>query len=221
MRNLNNYSINFNGGYRFRNMPSEAKAKIPEINNKWKQVFYDFENKGDVFLVTRDKLDSKVADFIKENNLEFEFFPQISTKSGLDTEEPEKLTILLKELNTKPITTLTQLRKAIHKQIINTKIFKTSPDYSFNILKTLHISPENLELEIAHGIITFNDKEFRRKIHISRPKNRVHYVLVEPYSSAEGSRRFAINSDGKFIESFNTPDKIIEFYKGFRKSALK
>ena len=215
------YTVNFTGGYRFRNMPLEAKSKLPEISNKWKQVFYDFENIGDVFLVTRDKLDTKVFKFIKENKLNFEYYPQITTKSGLDTEEPQKLSQLINNLNVKPITTLSQLSNSIHKQIASKKVEENALEYSDKILKTLHIDTRNLEQKIANGIVILNDKEFERKIHISRPKKGIHYVLIEPYSPTISSSRYAIDINGNFIESFNTPDKIKEFYKILRKSLIK
>ena len=112
----NNSQINFCGGYRFRNMPIEARTKIPEISKKWKQVFYDFENVGDVFLVTRDKINTKVVKFIKKNKLKFEYYPEISTQCGLDEEKPDLLSKLLKKSSQKPITTMTQLQKTISNQ---------------------------------------------------------------------------------------------------------
>ena len=89
---------NFCGGFRLRNVSDEVKTKIPElINKRGKQVFNNFENTNDVFVVVRDKYDRIVAKFIKDNGISLEYYPQISTKSGLDTECPELLSELLKK----------------------------------------------------------------------------------------------------------------------------
>ncbi|MBE7711041.1 MAG: hypothetical protein E7Z92_02755 [Cyanobacteria bacterium SIG31] len=220
---INNHSqINFNGGYHFRNMPLEAKSKIPEISNKWKQVFYDFEKEGDVFLVVRDKLDTKVTKFIKENKLNFEYYPEITTKSGLDTEEPDKLSQLLRQYKKKPITTMTQLNKSISNQIKNKLVQKYSPEYSANILDALRIDTKNLKTEIIRGVCVIDNPEFERKIHISKRNiNNTHYVLIEPYSQDKPSERYSMDSAGKIIKKFETPDEIKTFYNEFRKTILK
>jgi len=96
---------NFQGGFRFKQMPVVARKDLTEFITTKKQVFNDFEAIGDVFLVTRDKTNSKVAQFIRKHNLKFEFYPTINTKCGLDTEMPEKLTQLISSIKEAPITT--------------------------------------------------------------------------------------------------------------------
>ena len=51
MNITNNYNTNFTGGFRFPNMSIEAKDKLPELVKKKRQIFNDFENQGDVFLL--------------------------------------------------------------------------------------------------------------------------------------------------------------------------
>lgn len=217
----NAYLINFKGGYRFSQMPNSAKDDLINFITTKKQIFNDFEKQGDLFLVTRDKTNHKVSQFIKKHKLKFEFYPSINTKCGLDTEKPEGLSLLIKKINTKPITTLTQLDKSIHKQILSNKVEELSPDYTGRILKTLRINTKKIESKIKNGVVILNDKEFERKIFISRPINKTHFVLIEPYSSSNASERYVIDSEGKLVEQFDTPEKIKEFYKSFKKTILK
>ena len=111
----NNLSPSFQGGFRFRQMPAEALEKLPQISNRGKQIFKDFENKGDVFIVTRKGLDKKVADFIAEHKLKFEYYKDINTKCGLDDQKPELLTAFLATIKEKPTKQLVKLKMLLLK----------------------------------------------------------------------------------------------------------
>ncbi len=214
--NIDNFS--FRGGFRFINMPDEARVKLVDLSKKGKQVFYDFENKGDVFLVTRDNLNFKVGKFINEHNLKFEFYPQINTNCGLDNEIPEALSKLLKSMNIRPITTKSQLKKVLSMQKSVKDQNTTSPQYVQDILEGLHIVKDLKYMNIK-GVYVFNDPEFERKIHISKPlANDMFLVLVEPYSSSKPSKRFLTDIKGNIVKVFKTPDEIHKFYNDFRNS---
>ena len=214
--NIDNFS--FRGGFRFINMPDEARVKLVDLSKKGKQVFYDFENKGDVFLVTRDNLNFKVGKFINEHNLKFEFYPQINTNCGLDNEIPEALSKLLKSMNIRPITTKSQLKKVLSMQNSVKDQNTTSPQYVQDILEGLHIVKDLKYMNIK-GVYVFNDPEFERKIHISKPlANDMFLVLVEPYSSSKPSKRFLTDIKGNIVKVFKTPDEIHKFYNDFRNS---
>lgn len=218
--NITNNNLNFNGGFRFRNMPLETKNKLPDLSKKGKQIFYDFENKGDVFLVVKDEINYKVANFIKENKLEFEFYPQINTKCGLDNEKPEGLQALLNKSEIKPLNTKTQLAKNITKQKLLNKVTINSPIYVPNILKGLLVD-SNLNIKLKNGVTILDNKEFERKIYISRPLKADRYlVLIEPYSSAKPSERLLVNENGKILKKYSSPDEIHKFYTDFKKTSL-
>ena len=40
--NIQSTNLNFQGGFRFKNMPIEAKSRIPEIAKRDKQVFENY-----------------------------------------------------------------------------------------------------------------------------------------------------------------------------------
>ena len=69
-------NIDFNGGFRFKNMPAELKETLPEFIKNKRQIFYNFDNTGDVFYAVRNSADFKVMRMIQKNNLNFEYYPQ-------------------------------------------------------------------------------------------------------------------------------------------------
>lgn len=214
------YNFNFNGGFRFKNMPLEAKNKLPDLSKKGKQIFYDFEKEGDVFLVVRDKLNQRVANFIKDNKLEFEFYPTINTNCGLDTEKPEGLSSLLSKIDSKPITRKVQLVKSISNQKKSAEVLEKAPMYVNKVLKGLCIET-SADIKIKKGISIIDNKEFERKIYISRPLMLERYlVLIEPYSISKPSERLLVDENGKILKKYSSPDEIHKFYSDFRKVSL-
>ena len=218
----NKYNQSFSGGFRFHNVSSEMKTQISElITKRGKQVFLDFEKQGDVFLVTRDKLDGVVAGFITKNKLPFEYYPQISTKSGLDSQCPEILSELLKINNFAPIKTVTQLKKVVHNKNKAQYIENKSSQYIENILKSLCVDNKH-PIHTKKGVKIVVDNEFDRKILISPPsKYNIHYVVVQPNSPNKAMERYAIASDGIMLQAYKTPDSIKNFHKQFNSLLLK
>lgn len=213
----------FNGGFLFRNMPQEAKNKLPEITKKGKQIFDNFQTKGDVFLVLRDQYDKKALGFIKEHKLQFEYYPEISTRSGLDSEEPEGLIKLLGKYKYTPINSIRGTQKVLSNRRKLNNIESTSPEYISKILRALCIdNPGSSETKLVKGASIVDDKEFSRKIIISPPsKHNIHFVCVEPYSSNAPSKRYAIDSDGNILARYSTPEGIRMFQENLSKLLIK
>ena len=213
-------NTNFNGGFRFINMPLEAKKQLPELIGK-KQIFYNFEKEGDVFLVTRDLSNFKVGQFIKRNKFDFEFYPSINTKCGFDDEMPEVLSAFLDKLKENPITTRSQLRKYFSKEKFTNIVLSQSPKYVNNILKALCID-NKYKTKIVKGISIIEDTEFQRKILISPPsKFNIHYVKIEPKGYDKKVERYAIDSNGNILTTFNTPEAMKIFNNRFNDLIIK
>lgn len=211
----------FNGGFRLKNIPVEARAELPNVIKKGRQIFDNFEKQGDTFLVVRDEANAKVAKFIREKNLDFEFYPSVNTKCGLDDEKPWLLRRLLTTLNETPITTMSQLKKSFNKQKRTQYIESKCPEYTNKILKSLRINNENPQ-QIIKGSIVVTDKEFARKVYISPPsKLNIHYVKVKPDSLNLSSERYAIDSNGNILARFESPDAIKIFNERYNKLVIK
>lgn len=212
---------NFQGGFKFPQMPIEARTELGNFITTHKQVFENFTRKGDVFLVTRDRTNFKVAEFIHNHNLRFEFYPSINTKCGLDTEKPEGLAELLSTIKEEPITSKTQLKKNLTRQKLMERIKDKSPQYIDNVLKALCIDNKH-PIKNYNGISIISDNEFQRNIFITPPsKLKIHYVKVEPVSLDKTVERYAIDTDGNILAKFQTPDAIKTFNERFNKLIIK
>lgn len=212
---------NFQGGFRLINLSPEVKEQVPSIIKKHRQVFDNFEKQGDVFLVVKDVANTKVAKFIKDNKINFEFYPTINTKSGLDTERPCDLTNLIANIKDTPITNFSQFRKNVVMQKREKYITNNSPEYIDKILKTLCIDNKH-QINNIKGVMVITDKEYNRKILISPPsKLKIHYVKVESEILDNPIERYAIDSNGNILATYQTPNGIMTFNKRFNDLLLK
>lgn len=222
MQIQNTSNINFEGGFRFRNMKTTAREQLPNIFKKGKQIFYDFENKGDVFLLTRPEKDYAVAKFIDKHNLKFEYYPEISTTTRLlDCEIHEPLTEMLNELNPKVITTKKGMLDSIKGRLKDTSLANKTLNSPIDpnllvidskILSNLDINIENAKHEVKDGLHVISGKGTREKAFVTPPsKNGFKYVLYQPDSLDEEARRYAVASDGMVIAEFKTPSEILQF----------
>lgn len=97
METKNISNANFRGAFLLKPQTPQVREAIPDIVKKGRQIFRDIKSDGDVVLVTKDKFDSRIGKFIETEGLQFEYYPEISTKSGLDDQKPLGLKNLLKE----------------------------------------------------------------------------------------------------------------------------
>lgn len=211
----------FNGGFKLKNLSPETRAEIPNIIKKGRQIFNDFGKEGDVFIVTRSEADKKVSKFISENKIDFEYYPSITTKSGLDDERPSELARLLASLEEPPITTMAKMKRFFKKVSRQNYIETKSSEYTNKILSALCIN-KNLPINMKKGAIVAVDKEFQRTIYISPPsKLNIHYVKVQPDSVNKSAERFAIDSEGNILTRFDSPDAMKIFNERFNRLLLK
>lgn len=218
----NNTSPTFSGAFRIRKPSEQTATEVSElICGVGKQIFKNFENTGDMFVVCRDKYDRTVTKYLRDNNLPLEYYPKINTKSGLDTEEPERLSELLKneEVNT-PLTSITQIKKYINNLHRSEYIKKQCPEYIDRVLKSLCIDNKH-EIKTVRGAQIIIDTEFDRKVFISPPsKNNILYVKVQPNSANKNVERYAIDTQGHILQSYKTPEGMKKFTEKFNSLLL-
>lgn len=219
MQIQNNYGVNFNGGFRLKGLTPELKELTITSIPKHRQIFENFEKQNDMFILCRDISDYGVNKFARANNIELEYYPQINTKSGFDSEKPEALSNKLKKLT--PVISKNQIAKIIAEKIRLHKVQKFA-DYSINnILGTLCMEPEGKEISMVKGAHVIKDKEFARKVIISPLSNsKVHYVSVVPDSANEEIKRYAFDTRGNIVSTYQTPDGIRTFNKAFNDTLI-
>ena len=211
----------FKGGFRIRNIGDANKAELNNLFKKRKQIFDNFENEGDVFITLRDEMDKKMYKFIKDKNLNFEYYMKINTHSGLDNEKPQELSRLIsvyKDPVVKTLDKLKQIVKAADRNAVD--LFEPklcSPATSERIIRKLHISFNPKNLSQNKKLMVYNDRPFNRKVLIS-PENKFgdYYVVVMPNSKNMSQERYLVSKKGDIINPYNTPDAIITFSKNFK-----
>lgn len=74
---------------------------------------------------------------------------------------------------------------------------------------------------MVKGAHVIKDKEFARKVIISPLSNsKVHYVSVVPDSANEEIKRYAFDTRGNIVSTYQTPDGIRTFNKAFNDTLI-
>lgn len=214
--NKTNNTPNFTGAFILKPNNAQTKEIIPNIIQKGRQIFYNIKEEGDVVLVTKDKYDKSVRDFIEAENIKFRYYPEISTKSGLDDEVPSGLKTLLNIKNNCIVRTLSILDKFIPNNPLH---LSKQSEYIHEAMNTLRLNISSAKIEIDDkGLFIIKDKAKQRTIKSTGFKNGMSYICIIPNSPTQESRRILVGKNGKeIIKEYNTPKEIKDFLKTFKK----
>lgn len=214
--NKTNNTPNFTGAFILKPNNAQTKEIIPNIIKKGRQIFYNIKEEGDVVLVTKDKYDKSVRDFIEAENIKFRYYPEISTKSGLDDEVPSRLKTLLNIKNNCIVRTLSILDKFIPNNPLH---LSKQSEYIHEAMNTLRLNISSAKIEIDDkGLFIIKDKAKQRTIKSTGFKNGMSYICIIPDSPTQASRRILVGKNGKeIIKEYNTPKEIKDFLKTFKK----
>jgi len=213
----NTSNINFSGTFVFLPQNPKVREAIPQIIKKGKQVFYDIKNAGDIALVTQDKYDKRVCEFIENNGTKFEYYPEISTKDGLDDEIPSGLKKLIAVRDNCIIKNLQLLKRFISKESLHLRI---QSKYITDAINTLRLNVENAKIEINDkGLFIIRDAGKGRTIKSTGFKNGMGYFFIIPDTLDRDTYRYLIGKNGQvIIKEFQTPKDISAFNKAFIKA---
>lgn len=231
MQVQNSTNTNFKGGFRFPNMKTTARTQLPSIFKKGKQIFYDFERKGDVFLLTRPEKDYDVAKFIKKHRLNFEYYPEISTTTRqLDSEIHEPLSEMLSELKPHKISNFEDMMLNIKAKLRAENIAKSGLKAGIDparletddrLLLNVGISISKGKHMIKDGIHMITGSNGEKALVSAPSKNGFRYIMYQPKSLEEEVKRYAVASDGMIIAEFKTPNEIAQFKRNVNATLIK
>ena len=208
---------NFKGTFILQPKISQTRELIPNVIKKGRQIFYDLKTEGDVVIVTKDKYDKRVCDFIERECVPFEYYPEISTKSGLDDEQPSKLKKLININNNCIVRNIKVLNKFLSgKQIHLSK----QSDYIKEAINTMRLNIGDSKVQINDkGMFFIRDEGKKRTIKSSGFKSGMAYFCVIPDSINQSIQRFLVGSNGKsIIQEYNHPENWKQFNKAFNKA---
>lgn len=215
--NINNTSnTNFQGAFILRPKNIQTKEAIPNIVTKGRQIFYNIKHPGDVVMVTKDKFDKHVSRFIASKNIAFEYYPEISTKSGLDSQKPFGLTKLLCTQDNCVVKNLDLLNRFLTG---NPAHLSKQNEYLHEALNTLRLNIENLKINVNDkGIFTIRDEAKKRTIKSTGFKDGIAYIYIRPDVTWEDSQRILVGKNGKqILKEYTSPKDIMSFNKAFKK----
>lgn len=232
--NFNN-NINFNGGFRFPQMNQTGKELLETLPKRGKQIFYDFEKQGDVFLILKDKKDLKFAKKARDMGItDCIYYPEINTSGGFDEQLPDVLSEALKGKKAEPINRVKKYRTIdddgniiiIDPAKVKPAPPKPNPDFITNILNALSISTDGIHIQDKYGSKIIEDATGKIKVYISPAnRNKVRYVYVDKRCSdysdeAHKITRYAIKSGGTIVKRYAEFEDIQPFMLSYN-SLLK
>lgn len=225
MQIQNNNSTSFGYGYKFIRMPKEAREELPNIIQKGKTIYNQFEGKkNNSFLITKEHFHDIVAAFIRKHNLNYRFYPQVKPEMDFKLGHPEKVSEIIKDMQPAKINYTKELEQRMAERAVKQAICEKSPGYTKNISKTLGMELDLSTLKSKNGAKILDDKNKRNRIIISPPdKNDLHYVRVQQMVSMTDSedRRYAMTSDGLIVRTYSDIDDIMVFNKLFNQTLIK
>lgn len=217
-------NTNFTGSFRIKPLEARAQREIPELFTQGRQIFSNIIEKGDMFIVIRDNYDKRIGNYLKEKHIRgFEYYPEINTMCGLDTEKPEKLIELLKNKTYKIVTDIEETFAAIAKQKKANRKPKPSEfpeapkasDEAKKIANTLRLNIENPKIQNSKKSTIVRDEEKKRTIEFVSTNRGATYVYVKPDSLNESCTRCILDGKGNIVKRFETPNEMRKFLKQF------
>ena len=213
---INNISNNnFKGTFVLQPKTQQMRAAIPDIIKKGRQIFYNIKSEGDVVIVTKDKYDKKVKEFIARDNVPFAYYPEINTSSGLDSEVPSGLRALMLQKNNCVIRSLSLLDKFLTSGTLH---LSAQSEYIQNAIHTMRLNTSGARVRIDdNGMFFVRDEAKQRTINTFGFKNGMAYFYVRPeHIEYQDSRRVLVGKNGQeIIKEFETPKDWKKFNKAF------
>ncbi len=205
-------TINFKGAFLLKQPTAAVKRGILPKIGKHNQIFNDFINKGDMLYITRKGCDKDVAEYLTHHRTKFEYYTDLSTKSGFDIEKPAEAKSILENYKGTIITKIYELKNMFKLKTVNLGFSTKKRD------NTLNQAISALKLDMSDKIIKrrngFNEIYTRDGVlvaSISEPgQYGFRYARIEPKNPKDPSdevRRYAVRGGEIQFTYANNPDE--------------
>ena len=187
-----------------------------------KQVFENYRgDKNKVLYVLKDSRDYDVAQFIRRNEMKFEYMPEINTKLCLNPWKEQEAYSTIDSVKPKIINKMSDLMKFVEEFRLKIKSEKCpSIGRVDRVLKALKIVPEVKKVfDGTRGVTRYIDKAKNGEIIIS-PKGEYGktFVYYKPSNRYENPSFYEVDHLGENVRQLKTVDEILEFRKKFNDS---
>jgi len=219
----NNNSPQFSGSFLInyrKALPEMRKAFESVIGEHKVQVFDNFNGKENhVMYVMKDSKDYDAANFIIKNEVNFRYYPEVSTKMQFSPSFPEEVTAYFKNNRPKILQKHCDLKEYIEKYRANCRQKKDSHlSLLDKILTSLKIDrTAGQKIKDSRAITTFVDNASGNKVVMS-PKNAMgtYFVMVNPKNDYDPIKRYAFDDKGNLLKTFEPPNGIKLFNDKFK-----
>lgn len=222
----NDYNTNFKGGYKFIRMPKAARENLNTLIPKGKTIYDGFEGKkSNVFLIARDSHHNTVANFIKDNKLNYRYYPEIKAEMDFKLGHPEKASELIQTMTPETID-FEQVAIDSMPKVSKNSIKKQNKEQIENILDSLKLDMDKSTLKTKFGARIFQNGNHTKSICVSAPTSeQVRYVKINHLVSSSNQRSvemYEMNADGKIIRDYtNDIDNWGLFNKKFNETLVR
>lgn len=215
-------SINFKGAFWLHQPSAKIKNNILPTLGKHRQIFNNFTPEGDVLYITRKGADKNVAEFLmklieeqknkKKKTTKFEYYTDLTTKSGFDQEKPKEAIHIIENYKSKVITTIKELKDFFKlgngiKLAFSTNKKDNTLEKS---LRALDLNPIDYVIKRKNGFNEIYTKDKSLVASISEPgQYGFRYARVEPQIAGDEVKRYAIRDGEIQFTYLNNPDETV------------
>ena len=206
------------------------KKALPEMRNAFENVLgahkgliYDNYNgkEHQVMYVVKNSKDFDAANFIIKNELNFRYYPDVSTKQQFWIDKPQEVVDYIKKTKAKLIQRHNELGEYVAKYRENCRQIKDSHlSVVDKILGALHFNKDcGKKAKDCRAITTFTENGTGNKVFVSpKNKNGTFFVLVNPNNGYDKVCRYAFDEKGNLLKTFEPPNGIKLFKEKFNEA---
>ncbi len=210
-------NINFKGAIILKQpTKSVVKNMIPKLG-KHNQIYYNFGSKGDMLCITRKGCDKDVAEELTHHRTKFEFYTDLSTKSGFDREKHDDNKNILASTNEKVLTTKDELINFFKLKEFKLPFSKKRKDNPIeNSLKALGFDNQKVKQKNGYSEVVNSDGKLLARI--SGPgQYGISFAFVEPKNLDESPLRYALRG-GEIIFQYTSESGRAQFLKNYNRA---
>lgn len=213
-------SINFKGAIILRQpLKNNIEHKMLNVIGEHHQIFENFTPEGDILYITRKGCDKNIADFLTHHRTKYEFYTDLSTKSGFDEQLPEEAKEIITNSNSKKLTKKDELidffKLKEFKPLFSKKRKDNPIEYS---LKALGFNTKNQTVKQRNGYSEVINSDGKLLARISGPgQYGISFAFVEPKNVDESPLRYAIRG-GEIIFQYTSESGRAQFLKNYNKA---
>ena len=209
-------TINFKGAIILKQPTPKIQNKITKVLGAHKQIIQNFTPEGDVLYITRKGCDRNVADFLTHHRTKYEFYTDLSTKSGFDEELINEAREIIQKSTSRVLTKKDELIKFFKLNEIRPLFSKKRKDNPIEYsLKALGYSTKDQTVKKRNGYSEVMSSDGKLLARISGPgQYGISFAFVEPKNADESPLRYALRG-GEIIFQYTSESGRAQFLKNY------